>query len=363
MKNVKKLWAFLFVCIASSAMSTTVFGGQWVQDSSRPAEENSVSNWKYQRDDGTWAVDCWEKIDSGDGLHGINYCFNEEGYLYVSREIQTRGQTYSVNELGQLAWPDGRPILWPLPSINIITATEKTGDWEQDTSRAALENGVSNWRYRKLDGTYATSCWEWIDRGDGFGECFGFNDEGYLYESTSIPKISMPLANAYFFMPNQDSLTVDADGRLTKAGFIVFKQMDLGKNNLSQISDQEACNRIMALKSIYPEGMHWTNDDLYYKSPTEVGGGCAGFAYIVTDGIFGISCPQTTYDFLDWDKLRVGDTIRYDSNGSEHSVIVLSVTDSGITVAEGNYNSSIHYGRRISRSEIEDNFIYRQTCY
>lgn len=40
------------------------------------------------------------------------------------------------------------------------------------------------------------------------------------------------------------------------------------------------------------------------------------------------------------------------STGGEHSVIVLKVEGNNITVAEGNYNNSVHWGRVITRAEL-----------
>ena len=71
--------------------------------------------------------------------------------------------------------------------------------------------------------------------------------------------------------------------------------------------------------------------------------------------------PKTPVNQLVWEDLRVGDHLRVSYGG--HSVIVLGIESDSITICEGNYNSSIHWGRTMSREELEAEFIYRQTCY
>lgn len=125
-------------------------------------------------------------------------------------------------------------------------------------------------------------------------------------------------------------------------------------------TEQEAYNRMVALKSTYPNGMPWTNDN-YYRSDVLGGGyGCAAFSFVLSDAAFG-SNPATYYDVLDWSQVRVGDILRI--NGNTHSVVVLAVNANSVTVAEGNINSSIFWGRTISKSSIASGFTYGVTRY
>lgn len=85
---------------------------------------------------------------------------------------------------------------------------------------------------------------------------------------------------------------------------------------------------------------------------------------MVQDAVFGKNAKKTTSTTLDWDALRVGDHLRVKNTiGGEHSVIILSVDGDSITLCEGNYNSSIHWGRTMTQEELEEDFIYRETCY
>ena len=62
-----------------------------------------------------------------------------------------------------------------------------------------------------------------------------------------------------------------------------------------------------------------------------------------------------------WDKIKVGDILRVDDDC--HSVIVLKVNSSYVTVAEGNYNESCHWGREIPISELKSTGTYIMTRY
>ena len=129
--------------------------------------------------------------------------------------------------------------------------------------------------------------------------------------------------------------------------------------------EEELYNAMIAMKADYPEGMKWNNDDVYewhalpgYSSVK--GYGCAGFAFMLSDAAFGTEALAT--EVTDVSQVRVGDVVRLDNNS--HSVIILSIADNGdVTVAEGNYNNSIHWGREIKKADLEASFNYLYTRY
>ena len=105
---------------------------------------------------------------------------------------------------------------------------------------------------------------------------------------------------------------------------------------------------ITALKADYPEGMRWTNDNFYASQALRSGGyGCEGFALICSDAAFGTLPARTHRSF---EAIRVGDMIRI---GDYHTVVVLEKKENSVMVTEGHYNSSIHWGREITRSSLE----------
>ena len=120
------------------------------------------------------------------------------------------------------------------------------------------------------------------------------------------------------------------------------------------------------LQDKYPEGMTWTNFEPYgsrgelgeyYRfqgGPVKgagLGVGCAAFAFLLSDEAFG-SLPSRTIDRggFGYEDIKVGDILRVNNNS--HFVIVLQVSAGGVTVAEANYNKSVHWGRTISADDI-----------
>ena len=131
---------------------------------------------------------------------------------------------------------------------------------------------------------------------------------------------------------------------------------------------REAYDAMYALKDVYPEGMPWTNFEPYGSNGqfgdhyTWKGGaiygaksavGCMAFAFILSDEAFG-SLPARTVERgrFTFEDVKVGDILRVKSNS--HSVIVLQKSAGGVTVAEANYNRSVHWGRAMSAAAVEN---------
>ena len=145
-------------------------------------------------------------------------------------------------------------------------------------------------------------------------------------------------------------------------------------SSLSSVGAPEApsdpCERdvysvLMSFKSKYPEGTPWTNETRRYKSYSIYpqytyyeGQGCAAFALELSDAAFGDLPSKQHYDV---DEIRVGDIIRM--NNDMHSVIVLEVNSGGVVIAEGNFNNSVHWGRKVSTTDLEDNLTNILTRY
>ena len=135
--------------------------------------------------------------------------------------------------------------------------------------------------------------------------------------------------------------------------------------NSSGLSGEElACyNTLVGFKATHPEGMIYTNADYYaWKGGIYRGGyGCAGFAFMLSDAYFGTRAAQMKPlpDYTD--NIRVGDVLRLDYN--THSVIVLRVYSTHVIVAEANYNRSVHWGRKITKSEIRTTGTHVLTRY
>lgn len=118
------------------------------------------------------------------------------------------------------------------------------------------------------------------------------------------------------------------------------------------VQPDEVYQSMIELKSQYPEGMPWTNENYYrWNGGIYSGGyGCAGFAFILSDAAFG-DLPARVLAPFSYSDVRAGDILRI--NNDTHSVIVLQVYSDHVVIAEGNYNRSIHWGRSLSKERVE----------
>ena len=120
------------------------------------------------------------------------------------------------------------------------------------------------------------------------------------------------------------------------------------------LTPESLYSAMIAMKAQYPEGMPWTNANEYvwYAIPNTIytGGGCVAFAFILSDAAFG-DLPAREISPVRFEDVRVGDILRMEND--THSVIVLEKHENSVIIAEGNYNSSIHWGRELSREAVE----------
>lgn len=186
------------------------------------------------------------------------------------------------------------------------------------------------------------------------------NDNTVIFSDADLNTVVLPVVEA--------NLPIQVTG-ITSNGFF---RIDLGGQifyipgiGLSEAAPDAATSNqiydiIMAQQAVFPEGMHWTNDNFYeWKGGVYSGGyGCAGFAFAVSDAAFGDAKAQVHNDYTN---IKVGDILRINNNS--HSVIVLEVRENSVIVAEGNYNSSIHWGREIPKSQLVDAYSYIMTRY
>lgn len=113
------------------------------------------------------------------------------------------------------------------------------------------------------------------------------------------------------------------------------------------VTETSAYSVLNSLRSTYPEGMPLNNSYYYYSPRFGNGYGCYGFAAKLSDTVFGTEKSYQTHS--SFDRIRVGDNIRI---GNSHSVIVLTKSSGHITVVEGNYNSFVHWDRKITSSSL-----------
>jgi len=116
------------------------------------------------------------------------------------------------------------------------------------------------------------------------------------------------------------------------------------------LTEESVYNAMMAMQAQYPDGMSWTEENYYTSTATGTkrgGGGCTSFALILSDAAFGTLPFRERHSNLE--KLRVGDLLYYPT----HRVVVLKIEGDTITIAEGNYNSVIRWGRTLSLNDLK----------
>ena len=127
-----------------------------------------------------------------------------------------------------------------------------------------------------------------------------------------------------------------------------------------KITQKQAKNKIMAMKKIYKEGMSWTNEnqEYFWEATNCQCYGCIALCGEISDKVFGKYAPVTRHQ--NFNKIKVGDHVRI---GNEHSVTVLQKKGNTITVVEGNYNATVHWGRKITQKELQESGFYVETRY
>lgn len=119
------------------------------------------------------------------------------------------------------------------------------------------------------------------------------------------------------------------------------------------LNETEVYERLMSRKDMdgYREGTPWDNSHTYFntvvidgrKPGNYGGGGCHAFMIDMMEYASNYEYPirivEGSYDNLP--KLHVGDGVRLYNNG--HSVVVLKVNGTEVTVAEGNFNGMVKW--------------------
>ena len=173
---------------------------------------------------------------------------------------------------------------------------------------------------------------------------------------------------------NKKIATVSKKGKVTakKAGSTVIKATYKKNGKVKTLKckvtvtaakkesrEETVKKKILALQNTYKEGTTWTNDDFYFwKAKNMYCYGCIALAGKISDTVFGKDAPVKTHK--DFSAIKSGDHIRI---GNYHSVIVISHTSDSVTVVEGNYNSSIHWFRTITKSSLQQSGFSVDTRY
>lgn len=131
--------------------------------------------------------------------------------------------------------------------------------------------------------------------------------------------------------------------------------------NGKEITEDNVREIINGLRDSYPEGMPWTNENNEYTSyPMYIKGyGCAAYAFLLSDTVFGELPPTARHS--NFDIIRAGDILR--TQNDTHTVVVLEKRADSVVVTEGNFNGQVHWDREITRQELEEQNFYVRTRY
>ena len=141
----------------------------------------------------------------------------------------------------------------------------------------------------------------------------------------------------------------------------------------SQLDESVVYRRMMLRKRTdgYREGSPWTDSNVYvntveyagYPPGCFIGRACYGFMIDMMEYASNYEYPirivEGSYDNLP--EIHVGDGVRVMNDS--HSVVVLEVNGNMITVVEGNWNKSVHWGRKINISEPSMGFTWVATFW
>lgn len=150
-------------------------------------------------------------------------------------------------------------------------------------------------------------------------------------------------------------------------GTAVYTDKNLGDLTVSYDTiptEQSVYQTLISFKDKYPEGTICTDAENRYISEKVfpnvkfTGFGCVAFALELSDAAFGDLPGRYSFDY---DNVRVGDIIRLDND--KHSAIVLAVNNDTVTIAEGNYNGTVHWERTLNRADAVNDWNYIITRY
>lgn len=141
------------------------------------------------------------------------------------------------------------------------------------------------------------------------------------------------------------------------------------------LNETEVYNRIMSRQNVegYTEGTPWDNSHTYknqvvfngYNPGRFTGAGCQAFMMDMMEFASNYEYPirkvECTYDNLP--KLHIGDGARL--NNDSHSVLIIGIDDDGhtVTLAEGNFNYSVHWGRKVDLADPSNSISYIETFW
>ena len=286
------------------------------------AWKKNGSGWWYQNEDGSYPAGCIQEIG------GKRYYFNASGYMQTGwQKIEGRWYSFDGSGAMQTGWRQIGGSWYSFDASGAMQTgwVKSAGKWYYMGGSGAMQTGWQklggNWYYMSGSGAMQTG---WITLGE---DTYYARENGALVVGT----------------------TMVIDGK-------EYRFDHNGVLEDDNLSEAKVYRKMIALKSKYPEGTPWTNSNSYvwdctvFPDTVYTGFGCVAFAMILSDAAFG-DREGRLVETVRLANVRVGDILRI--NGDTHSVIVLEVNSDSVVIAEGNYNSSVHWGRTLSKQVVE----------
>ncbi|WP_125142157.1 hypothetical protein [Clostridium transplantifaecale] len=127
-----------------------------------------------------------------------------------------------------------------------MSTTALAGTWKLGNG-----NNQERWWYDNDNGSYANSGWQWIDgNNDGIAECYYFDNDGWLYTSTTTP----------------DGYSVNENGAWTTDGHVETQTavVDSQNDSVASQTTEEYNGEYKLVKFVSLDGTTYTGDSLYF---------------------------------------------------------------------------------------------------
>lgn len=137
-----------------------------------------------------------------------------------------------------------------------------------------------------------------------------------------------------------------ADENILYQHYLTYGKKEGRQPYAPALTDAQVTEKLLALKSKYPDGMVWGNDS-YYDRPGRNGRtarsyACGAFAMKITDEVYGPLTPTRTIRIHNDDDLRPGDIVHiWDGT---HDVVVVGLDEQKVYMCEGNTGGVVVWG-------------------
>lgn len=192
-------------------------------------------------------------------------------------------------------------------------------------------------------------------------------DGGASFKSYPLKDIGLDDLPSYGLYASEDKIYIPTFG-----GGMGIAELNPKMTQTEEYSEESVYQKIIALKSQYPDGTPWTNETKTYSWPESIqlengiartGRGCVAFAMLLSDAAFG-DLPVRKHK--DGTKIKIGDIVR--AWGDTHSAIIIGKNDTDYILSEGNIvfpggSGVVNWEDKISINELNNNLVFVLTRY